>query len=176
MFQRNGFLAENFAPPAFESQDIGFVIRRDRFELAVMESVESGKPIRDIMTVDLPETLHCLEWHAEATDKLYDQVSPSGDDALGLVVREPLGVVATVLPWNFPLMMVAWKIGPALSAGNSVIVIEHNLDVIKTADWIVDLGPEGGAGGGKIIATGSPEEVAANAASVTGKYLVPLLK
>jgi excinuclease ABC subunit A len=60
--------------------------------------------------------------------------------------------------------------------GNSLVIIEHNLDVIKTADWIVDLGPEGGSGGGQIIATGSPEEVAANAASVTGKYLAPLLK
>ena len=60
--------------------------------------------------------------------------------------------------------------------GNTLVIIEHNLDVIKTADWIVDLGPEGGAGGGRIIAAGSPEEVAANPDSVTGKYLVPLLK
>jgi excinuclease ABC subunit A len=60
--------------------------------------------------------------------------------------------------------------------GNTLAIIEHNLDVIKTADWIVDLGPEGGAGGGKIVATGSPEEVAENPASVTGKYLGPLLK
>jgi excinuclease ABC subunit A len=60
--------------------------------------------------------------------------------------------------------------------GNTLAIIEHNLDVIKTADWIVDLGPEGGAGGGQIIAAGSPEDVAANPASVTGKYLVPLLK
>ncbi len=60
--------------------------------------------------------------------------------------------------------------------GNTVVIIEHNLDVIKTADWIVDLGPEGGAGGGQIIATGTPEQVAKNAKSVTGKYLAPLLK
>ncbi|MEM7501556.1 MAG: excinuclease ABC subunit UvrA [Pseudomonadota bacterium] len=59
--------------------------------------------------------------------------------------------------------------------GNTVVVIEHNLDVIKTADWIVDLGPEGGDGGGEIIATGTPEQVAANAASFTGEYLKPLL-
>ncbi|XYJ10461.1 excinuclease ABC subunit UvrA [Telluria sp. B2] len=60
--------------------------------------------------------------------------------------------------------------------GNTLAIIEHNLDVIKTADWIVDLGPEGGAGGGTIVATGTPEEVAENPASVTGKYLKPLLK
>jgi excinuclease ABC subunit A len=60
--------------------------------------------------------------------------------------------------------------------GNTLVIIEHNLDVIKTADWIVDLGPEGGAGGGTIVAHGTPEDVAVNPASVTGKYLKPLLK
>ena len=60
--------------------------------------------------------------------------------------------------------------------GNTVVVIEHNLDVIKTADWIIDLGPEGGDGGGTIVATGTPEEVASNAASFTGRYLAPLLE
>jgi excinuclease ABC subunit A len=57
-----------------------------------------------------------------------------------------------------------------------VVIIEHNLDVIKTADWIIDLGPEGGAGGGEIIATGTPEDVAKNSRSFTGKYLAPILK
>jgi excinuclease ABC subunit A len=60
-------------------------------------------------------------------------------------------------------------------SGNTVIVIEHNLDVIKTADWVVDLGPEGGDGGGRIIATGSPEAVAASEQSYTGRYLAPVL-
>lgn len=59
--------------------------------------------------------------------------------------------------------------------GNTVVIIEHNLDVIKTADWVVDLGPEGGAGGGQIIASGTPEQVAKNSASFTGRYLAPLL-
>jgi len=56
-----------------------------------------------------------------------------------------------------------------------VVIIEHNLDVIKTADWLIDLGPEGGSGGGQIIATGTPEDVAANKASHTGRFLAPLL-
>jgi excinuclease ABC subunit A len=60
--------------------------------------------------------------------------------------------------------------------GNTVVIIEHNLDVIKTADWLIDLGPEGGAGGGEIIAAGTPEEVVKNPASFTGKYLAPMLK
>ena len=60
--------------------------------------------------------------------------------------------------------------------GNTVVVIEHNLDVIKTADWIIDLGPEGGDGGGEVIATGTPEDVAANKRSFTGEYLKPLVE
>ncbi|MCL4108765.1 UNVERIFIED_CONTAM: hypothetical protein GTU68_049106 [Idotea baltica] len=98
------------------------LLTRNRRELAVMESVESGKPILDCETIDLPETIHCIKWHAEAADKIYDQTAPTGDGALAVILREPVGVVAAVLPWNFPLMMMAWKIGPALAAGCSVIV------------------------------------------------------
>jgi gamma-glutamyl-gamma-aminobutyraldehyde dehydrogenase len=98
------------------------LIEQNALELAVMETLESGKPIHECVLTDLPETVHCIQWHAEATDKLYDQLSPSGTGAVGMIVREPMGVVACVLPWNFPLMMVAWKLGPALAAGNSVIV------------------------------------------------------
>ncbi len=98
------------------------LIARRRRELAVLESIESGKPIRDIEEIDLPETIHCIKWHAEAVDKTYDQVGPSGDDAISMIVREPIGVVAAILPWNFPMLMMAWKIGPALAAGCSVIV------------------------------------------------------
>lgn len=98
------------------------LITRNRRELAVMESLDSGKPILDCETIDVPETIHCLKWHAEAADKIYDQTGPMGDDAISMIVREPIGVVGAVLPWNFPLMMLAWKIGPALAAGCSVIV------------------------------------------------------
>ena len=59
--------------------------------------------------------------------------------------------------------------------GNTVVIIEHNLDVIKTADWVIDMGPEGGAGGGTVVALGTPEDVAANPASHTGRYLKRLL-
>ena len=98
------------------------LITRNKRELAVMESVESGKPILDCETIDLPETIHCIKWHAEATDKIYDQTAPTGDGAMAMIVREPIGVVAAILPWNFPLMMLAWKIGPALASGCSIIV------------------------------------------------------
>ena len=63
-----------------------------------------------------------------------------------------------------------------IEQGNTVVVIEHNLDVIKSADWILDLGPEGGVKGGEIVAEGTPEQVAKEPRSYTGKYLAPLLK
>lgn len=119
------------------------LIKRHRHELAVLESLESGKPIRECALTDVPETWRCLGWHAEATDKLYGRVSPSGDDALGLVVREPAGVVACVLPWNFPLMMLAWKIGPALSAGNSVLVKpaeQTSMTALRVAELATEAG------------------------------------
>ena len=98
------------------------LITRNARELAVMESIESGKPIRDCVAIDIPETIHTIKWHAEAIDKIYDQTSPTGEDAISLILREPIGVVAAILPWNFPALMMAWKIGPALAAGCSVIV------------------------------------------------------
>ena len=63
-----------------------------------------------------------------------------------------------------------------VEGGNSMIVIEHNLDVIKSADWIIDMGPEGGMGGGTVVASGTPEDITKNTESFTGKYLKPLLK
>ena len=98
------------------------LMTRNRRELAVLESIESGKPIADCEGIDIPESIHTILWHAEAIDKIYDQTGPSGDGAISMIVREPIGVVGAVLPWNFPLLMLAWKIGPALAAGNSVIV------------------------------------------------------
>ncbi|MEM7081148.1 MAG: aldehyde dehydrogenase [Pseudomonadota bacterium] len=119
------------------------LIKRHQHELAVLESLESGKPIYDIETVDLPETLHCLEWHAEAADKIYDQVAPAGNDAVAMIVREPLGVVGAVLPWNFPLLMLAWKMAPALAAGNSLIVKpaeETSMTALRVAELAIEAG------------------------------------
>ncbi len=89
-------------------------------ELALLDTLEAGKPIGDCATMDIPDTIHCIRWHAEATDKLYDHVSPTGPENLALVLREPVGVVGCVIPWNFPAQMAAWKLGPALAAGNRV--------------------------------------------------------
>jgi gamma-glutamyl-gamma-aminobutyraldehyde dehydrogenase len=119
------------------------LITRNRRELAVMESLDSGKPIRDCELIDVPETIHTIKWHAEAADKLYDQTAPGGDDAIAMIVREPVGVVAAVLPWNFPLLMLAWKIGPALAAGNSVIVKpaeQTSLTALRVAELAAQAG------------------------------------
>jgi len=119
------------------------LIKRNLNELAVMESVDSGKPVRDCATIDLPETIDCLLWHAEAIDKIYDQTAPAGEDTLSVIVREPVGVVGCVLPWNFPLLMMAWKIAPALATGNSVIVKpaeQTSLTALRLAELAIDAG------------------------------------
>ncbi|MCP4980420.1 MAG: aldehyde dehydrogenase [Gammaproteobacteria bacterium] len=119
------------------------LMKRNCHELAVMESIDSGKPVRDCASIDLAETIHCLIWHAEAVDKIYDQTAPVGDDAMAMVVREPIGVVGCVLPWNFPMLMLAWKIAPALAAGNSVIVKpaeQTSLSALRIAELALEAG------------------------------------
>lgn len=91
-------------------------------ELALLETLDMGKPIGDALAVDLPASVRCIHWNAEAIDKVYDQVAPTPSNELGLVTREPLGVVAAIVPWNFPLLMACWKLGPALATGNSVVL------------------------------------------------------
>ncbi len=113
------------------------LMTRNARELAVMESLESGKTIFDCETVDVPEAIHVIKWHAELIDKIYDQVAPASDAHLAMVLREPVGVVGLVLPWNFPLLMLAWKIGPALAAGCSVVVkpaAETSLSALRVAE------------------------------------------
>ncbi|MER8913030.1 aldehyde dehydrogenase [Mesorhizobium sp. M0761] len=123
------------------------LIKRNARELAVLESLDSGKTIYDCENVDVPETIHCLQWHAELIDKIYDQVSPTSDNHIAMIVREPIGVVGLVLPWNFPLLMLAWKIGPALAAGNSVIVKpakETTLTALRIAEFAMEAGVPAG--------------------------------
>jgi gamma-glutamyl-gamma-aminobutyraldehyde dehydrogenase len=101
-------------------------------ELAMLDSLEAGKPITDCRDVDVPDAIRTFRWFAEAIDKVFDAVAPTGPDALGLIVREPIGVVGAVVPWNFPLLMATWKLAPALAAGNSVIVKPAELTSLST--------------------------------------------
>ncbi|UXZ54354.1 aldehyde dehydrogenase [Halomonas sp. 7T] len=97
------------------------LVETHRDELALLDTLDMGKPISSALG-DLAGTVACLRYQAECIDKLYGEVAPTGDRALGLVLREPMGVIAAIVPWNFPLMMTSWKIAPALAAGNSVIL------------------------------------------------------
>jgi gamma-glutamyl-gamma-aminobutyraldehyde dehydrogenase len=112
-------------------------------ELATIEALDAGKPITDCREVDLPDTIKTIRWYAEAIDKIFDAVAPTGPEALGLIVREPIGVVGAVLPWNFPLLTAAWKVGPALAAGNSVVVKPAELTSVSTLR-MVELASEAG--------------------------------
>ena len=91
-------------------------------ELARIESIDTGHPIGDARGVDVPNAARCLAWYGEAIDKVYGEIAPTAADALALIGREPLGVVGAVVPWNYPLIITAWKLAPALAAGNSVVL------------------------------------------------------
>ncbi|MDV7211093.1 aldehyde dehydrogenase [Azotobacter beijerinckii] len=98
------------------------LLETHREELALLETLDMGKPITDALRIDVPAAARALRWSGEAIDKLYGEVAATPDDELGLVTREPVGVVAAIVPWNFPLLMACWKLGPALASGNSVIL------------------------------------------------------
>ncbi|MBB1488274.1 aldehyde dehydrogenase [Oceanospirillum sediminis] len=135
------------------------LIEENSDELAVLESLDSGKPIVDCVNIDIPEFVHTLTWHAESIDKIYDQTAPVGPDAISMIVREPIGVVGAVLPWNFPLLMLAWKIAPALAAGCSM-VIKPAAQTTLTALKIAELAAQAGLPKGILnMVTGSGREV-----------------
>ena len=108
------------------------LVERDLEPLAHLEALDAGKPIADCLGVDLPEVVKTLRWYAEAADKVFGKTAPTGEGSLALIVKEPIGVVGAVLPWNFPLLMLAWKIAPALIAGNSVVVKPPELASLTT--------------------------------------------
>lgn len=109
---------------------IGFadLVRQHADELAATITVEMGKPIRMALEVEMRAVVNCLRWYGEAIDKLLGEVPATPADAFAVVTREPAGVVGAIVPWNFPLTMTAWKVGPALAAGNSVVLkpAEHS--------------------------------------------------
>ncbi len=98
------------------------LVLANREELALLETLDMGKPISASMSTDVPATANTLRWYGEAIDKVYDEIAPTNDRTLALITREPMGVVAAIVPWNYPMLMASWKIAPALAAGNSVIL------------------------------------------------------
>lgn len=98
------------------------LLEKHQFKIALMETLDTGKPINESINIDIPASIRCVRWYAEAIDKVYGQIAPTDPNALALISREPLGIVGAVTPWNYPLHMACVKIAPALATGNSVIV------------------------------------------------------
>ena len=98
------------------------LIQENLEELALLESLDVGKPIANALNVDVANAAYCVSWFAELIDKVPGEVAPIDPALLGMVTREPVGVVAAIVPWNFPLLMASWKFAPALAAGNAVIL------------------------------------------------------
>ena len=116
-------------------------------ELALLETLDMGKPVQHSLAVDVQATARCIAWYAEAVDKIYDEIAPTARNALALITREPMGVIGAVVPWNYPMVMAAWKLGPALAAGNSVVLKPSEkspLTAMRLAELAVEAGlPEG---------------------------------
>jgi len=91
-------------------------------EFALIDTIDMGKPITEMLTVDVPLAVTCFRFTAECIDKIEGSVGATANDVLSYVIHQPLGVVGCIVPWNYPLLMTAWKIAPALSAGNSVVL------------------------------------------------------
>lgn len=152
------------------------LLEQHTVELAVIESLDSGKPVSECQLTDVPEMIHTIRWHAELIDKIYDNTAPVGSDTLSLVVREAIGVVGLVLPWNFPLLMLAWKIAPALAAGCSVVIKpakETTLSALRVAELAAEAGIPAGVlnilpGGGREVGEPLGKHMDVSMVSFTG--------
>jgi len=128
-------------------------------ELGLIETIDAGKPISDTVDLDMPETAACIRWHAEAADKLYGQVAPSPEGTVATITREPVGVVGAVIPWNYPAQMAAWKLGPALATGNTVVIKPASMTSLSLLR-IAELGAEAGIPDGVLnVVTGPGDSV-----------------
>lgn len=118
-----------------------------RDELALVETMDMGKPVRYSTSVDVPAAARSIAWYAEAVDKVYDEIAPAPRSGLALITREPMGVIGAIVPWNYPMIMSAWKLGPALAAGNSVVLKPSEkspLTAMRLAELALEAGlPEG---------------------------------
>jgi acyl-CoA reductase-like NAD-dependent aldehyde dehydrogenase len=123
------------------------LVREHLEELALLESLDVGKPIRDTLRVDVPSAATTFQWYAETIDKVYGEIGPTGPDRLSLVTREPIGVVAAIVPWNYPLIISAWKLGAALATGTSVVLkpaSQSPLTALRLAELAAEAGlPDG---------------------------------
>ncbi|WP_062015128.1 aldehyde dehydrogenase [Aureimonas sp. AU4] len=119
------------------------LVRDHAEELAVLESIDSGKTITDCLAEIGEHVPTFFQWYGELADKSFGKVAPTGEDALALILKEPVGVVGLVLPWNFPLLMAAWKLAPALACGCSTVVKpaeQTPLSALRLAELAMEAG------------------------------------
>ncbi len=151
-------------------------IRADLEYLALVEALDCGKPIHDTLGVDAVKPAITIQWYAEAIDKLYGEVAPTGPGALALVTREPIGVCGLIVPWNYPLIITAWKIGAALAAGNTVVLkpaTQSPLSAIRLGELALDAGLPAGVlnvvpGPGSVVGPALARHPAVDKISFTG--------
>ena len=117
-------------------------------QLAVLDTLNMGKPIGDMLAIDLPSVIETFQFMAECIDKIEGAVTNTEADVLHFVLREPLGVVGAISPWNYPLLMAAWKVAPALAAGNCVVLKpaeQAALSCLRLAELFLEAGGPPGA-------------------------------
>ena len=123
------------------------LIRENVSEMALLDTLDMGKPISETVNVDAPGSAFFFQWHAEAADKIYDEIAPTGGRDIAMIRRVPLGVIGAVVPWNFPLDMATWKLAPALVTGNSVVLKpaeQSPLSALRLAELAKEAGlPDG---------------------------------
>lgn len=119
------------------------LIEQHKDEFAVLDTLDMGKSISEMVNIDVPDAIDCFRWTAECIDKVYGEIAPTGNDTLAMIHHEPVGVVGAITPWNYPLLMVSWKIAPALAAGNCVILKPSEkapLSALRLAELAVEAG------------------------------------
>ena len=123
------------------------LIREHYEEIALLETLEVGKPIGDTSGYDALAVARVIQWYGEAIDKRYDEIAPAPTNSLAMITREPLGVIGAIVPWNYPIVIASWKIGPALAMGNSMVLKpseESSLAILKIAQLGIEAGiPKG---------------------------------
>jgi len=123
------------------------LLEKNQLELALLDTIDVGKTINDTFNGDIPACVDNIRWYAEIIDKLYDDIAPTPQNFIGMITKEPIGVVGAIVPWNYPLWMAIWKLAPALITGNSVILKpaeQSPMSAIKIGELLMEAGlPEG---------------------------------
>lgn len=138
------------ADPSFRKKillNFADLLEKNQMELALLDTIDVGKTINDTYNSDVPASLDNIRWYAEIIDKIYDDIAPTSQNFIGMITKEPIGVVGAIVPWNYPLWMAVWKLAPALITGNSVILKpaeQSPMSAIRIGELLMEAGlPEG---------------------------------